>query len=168
MNDPGTSRGPEPDVGRGPDWPDRPARLRVLCADDDATTVALVSTGLQRRGWVVSSAVDAMQAFMFAQKQQPDIVLLDIRMPGGDGYQVLRRLKTSARTSAIPVVVVSGSDDDRAPARSLRLGAEAFVAKPLDIDLLEATMDAALGFGPPPAGVHMAGAPESGSTEGEA
>lgn len=134
--------------------------LRVLCADDDPTTVALVTTGLHRRGWTVTSAVDAMQAVMFAVRHQPDIILLDIRMPGGDGYQVLRRLKRSARTLAIPVVVVSGSLDERAPARCHRLGADAFISKPLDIDLLEATMEAVLGLGPPPPGVHMDGAPE--------
>ncbi|TVP75572.1 MAG: response regulator [Gemmatimonadales bacterium] len=131
-------------------------RLRVLCADDDETTVAAISTGLGRRGWNVSSAADSMQAMMFAVQDRPDIIVLDLSMPGGDGTHVLRRLKKSARTMAIPVVILSGSDDPRAPARAMRLGAEAFLPKPVDIDLLEGTLEAVLGLADPPADAFMA------------
>lgn len=134
-------------------------RYRVLCADDDPTTVAAIMAGLGRRGWSVSSAADSMQAMMFAVQGRPDVIVLDLRMPGGDGTHVLRRLKKSVRTVAIPVVVLSGSNDPRAPARALRLGAKAYLPKPVDIDLLESTLEAAMGLSEPPPDVVMAPAP---------
>lgn len=137
--------------------PERDSRPLVLCADDDPTTVASVSAGLGRRGWRVSGAADSMQAMMFAVREVPDIMVLDLTMPGGDGNHVLLRMKKSARTAGIPVVILSGSEDPRAPARALRLGAEAFLPKPVDIDLLEATLEAVLGMADRPDGIVMAG-----------
>lgn len=107
--------------------------MKVLIADDDKIIDAAVSAVFRKRGWQAVVAFDAMQALMYAkQTPLPDMILLDITMPGGSGLTTLERLKASTLTQAIPVVVVSGSEDEQMPARVKELGAVGFVRKPVD------------------------------------
>jgi len=110
--------------------------MKVLLADDDRVFVEHVSTRLREKGHTVTVAVDAMQAFMFAMKNLPDVILLDINMPGGTGSDVLKKLKMSGKTSHIPVVVVSSDQDPALDARVTKLGASRFLRKPLRFDAL--------------------------------
>ena len=89
-------------------------------------------------------AYDSMQTMMFTMKQQPDLVLLDINMPGGTGLDVLRKLKMSSKTRHVPIVVISGSVDSEVPAQVVELGAKRYVAKPVDPDALLAAVREAL------------------------
>ena len=100
---------------------------RILVADDDPVSVQTLSSILKAAGFDVVVAQDAMQAIMRAVRDAPDAVVLDIGMPGGGGEKVLERLKASSKTSAIPVVVVSGvpNASGRAP------GVAAVMAKPV-------------------------------------
>jgi len=109
---------------------------KILIADDDPMMTSILSATLGTRGYTVAVARDAMQAVMFAVQQQPDLVLLDINMPAGTGLGAIKRLKASARTSSIPVVVVSGSSDLTLPATVRAEGAKAFFRKPVDLDAL--------------------------------
>jgi CheY-like chemotaxis protein len=109
---------------------------KVLIADDDPMMTSILSATLSTRGYTVAVARDAMQAVMFAVQQQPHIVLLDINMPAGTGLGALKRLKASARTSSIPVVVLSGSADLTLPATVRAEGAVAFLKKPVDLEAL--------------------------------
>jgi len=107
--------------------------MKVLIADDDKIIDAAVSAAFRKKGWQTAVAYDAMQALMYAkQSPMPDIVLLDITMPGGSGLNTLERLKSSTLTQGIPVVVVSGSDDPEMPGKVKELGALGFVKKPVD------------------------------------
>ncbi len=120
--------------------------MKVLVADDDKVLTRLVTAGLKTRGWQVEVAHDAMQALMFAMKApHPDVIALDIGMPGGTGYEVLRKLQHSSRTSQIPVVVVSGSITEADEARVADLGAVAFLRKPVDAQTLHDTLSRAAG-----------------------
>jgi CheY-like chemotaxis protein len=120
--------------------------VKVLIADDDRVLTRLVAAGLKTRGWQVEIAHDAMQALMFAMKApHPDVIALDIGMPGGTGFQVLEKLQQSSRTMQIPVVVVSGSITEGDEARVLELGAVAFVRKPADPQALHETLSRAAG-----------------------
>jgi CheY-like chemotaxis protein len=110
--------------------------VRVLVADDDRIMSLLLATRFRARGWTVDVAFDSMQAVMFATRNAPDVITLDIDMPGGTGLEVLRKLKTSARTAQVPVIVVSGSVDPREESTVMSLGAAAFVRKPGDPDQL--------------------------------
>ncbi len=110
--------------------------MRVLVADDDEVLTFLFRSALQGRGWEVDVAMDAMQALMFAVRTPPDAIVLDINMPGGNGTAALKRLKSSSRTSGIPVVVVSGTLDPAMPETVRALGAEEFMQKPIDLDEL--------------------------------
>src|SRR6185437_5090497 len=112
------------------------AGFKILIADDDPLITSILSSTLSTRGYTVSIARDAMQAVMFAVQQQPDLVLLDINMPAGTGLGAIKRLKASARTSSIPVVVVSGSSDLTLPATVRAEGAKAFFRKPVDLEAL--------------------------------
>lgn len=117
------------------------AEHKVLIADDDPVLTAAVSGALKSRGYTIVVARDAMQAFMFAVQQQPDVILLDINMPAGTGHGALTRLQASARTSSIPVLVMSGSTDLTLPATVRAEGAKGFFRKPVDLDALCAKVD---------------------------
>ena len=120
--------------------------MKVLIADDDRILTRLAAAGLKSKGWQVEVAHDAMQALMFAMKApHPDVIALDIGMPGGTGFQVLEKLQQSSRTSQIPVVVVSGSITEGDEARVLELGAVAFLRKPADPQALHETLSRAAG-----------------------
>ena len=115
--------------------------MKALIADDDKVLTRMVSAGLKTRGWKVEVAHDAMQALMFAMKPpHPDVIALDIGMPGGTGYEVLKKLQQSSRTSQIPVVVVSGSITEADEARVAELGAVAFLRKPVNPQTLHDTL----------------------------
>jgi DNA-binding response OmpR family regulator len=119
--------------------------MKVLLADDDRVFVEHISTRLRQQGHAVMTAADAMQAFMFAVREQPDVIMLDVNMPGGAGTDVLRRLKLSAKTMQIPVVIVSAQQDATLETRVRELGATQFLSKPLQFQRL----CEALGVGDP-------------------
>jgi DNA-binding response OmpR family regulator len=110
--------------------------MKLLIADDDRALSLLLSTRLRAKGWTVDVAHDAMQALMFAMRSSPDAIMLDIAMPGGTGIDALTKLKRSAKTSQIPVVVLSGSIEPKDEPNVLALGAAAFMRKPPDVDAL--------------------------------
>ncbi|MFI5257021.1 MAG: response regulator [Gemmatimonadales bacterium] len=109
--------------------------MKILVADDDRVISHLLCTLLQQEGHAAVAAYDAMQTLMFAMRPPvPALVVLDINMPGGTGIEALRKLKRSARTAAIPVIVVSGSGDEAMPQAVRDLGAADVLLKPIDGD----------------------------------
>ena len=117
------------------------AEYRILIAEDDPVMASTLTGALKSRGYGVVLARDAMQAFMFAVQQQPNAILLDFNMPAGTGLGALTRLQASARTSSIPVLVVSGSTDLTLPATVRAEGAKGFFKKPVDLDALCARLE---------------------------
>ncbi len=117
---------------------------KILVADDSRFQVALLTSALQKNGFEVVSAEDAVHAGMVALRTAPDAIVLDINMPGGSGIEVLKRLKRSTKTQRIPVVVVSGSDDSQVRQIAMELGAVDFLAKPVDLDQLCRTLSGLL------------------------
>jgi DNA-binding response OmpR family regulator len=110
--------------------------MKVLIADDDKVLMQVLTTGLKKRGIDSVSAFDTMQAVMTAMRAEPDVVLVDINMPGGTGVEAIRRIKGSAKTSAIPVVAMTGTATEAARKTALDLGAVECLEKPLDLDAL--------------------------------
>src|SRR3981189_58232 len=91
-------------------------RMRILVADDDRVMSQLICAVVREAGHMPIPAFDAMQTVMFAMHSPaPALIILDISMPGGTGLEALLKLKRSARTSEIPVVVLSGSSDASMP-----------------------------------------------------
>ena len=110
--------------------------MKVLLADDDRVLTHLISSRLRSKGAEIVVAHDAMQAFMSAIKSQPDVIVLDVQMPGGTGLEALKKLKQSAKTSQIPVVVLSGSVEAEMTDVVKGLGAIEFLLKPIDPEAL--------------------------------
>ena len=111
-------------------------KTKVLIIDDDRPLCELYAAHLRGGGYVPLIAEDAMQGFMFAQRELPDVILLDINMPAGGGMAVFDRLSKSAKTRAIPVVVVTAVSDSKVEADSTARGARAVLHKPIDKDTL--------------------------------
>jgi len=109
---------------------------KVLVVDDSRLQVQLVKTALERKGFAVEVAMDAVQAGMQAIRNVPDAIVLDINMPGGSGIEVLKRLRLSTKTQGIPVAIVSGNEDPDVRQVALELGATVFLPKPVDTDQL--------------------------------
>jgi len=110
--------------------------MKVLIADDDRVLTHLLSSRLRAKGAETILAHDAMQAFMTALRSQPDVIVLDVQMPGGTGIEALKKLKQSARTSQIPVIVLSGSVEPETTEVVKALGAIEFLLKPVDPEAL--------------------------------
>ena len=91
------------------------ARARILVVDDNRPLTRALERLLSMGGYEVSLAFDGLQGYLAAQKERPDLIILDITMPGMDGYEVCRRLQASQETRAIPVLIFSakGNMDER-------------------------------------------------------
>jgi DNA-binding response OmpR family regulator len=121
------------------------ADVKILIADDDRVMSQLICSVVREAGHTPITAFDAMQTLMFAMRTpMPAAIILDINMPGGTGLEALRKLKLSARTSEIPVVVISGSEDADMPAQVRALGALDYLPKPIDPEQLLAVVHRAL------------------------
>jgi two-component system, cell cycle response regulator len=116
------------------------AKETVLVADDDRVVVELLSLGLAARGFKVTVAADGMQVIMAARRTPPGAILLDMMMPGGTGFDVLKRLRSNAATARIPVVAMSATTDPALTQKVQELGADAFLLKPVRLDEVAATL----------------------------
>jgi DNA-binding response OmpR family regulator len=109
---------------------------KILVVEDDADVRLGYSVLLRANGYDTCFAVDAVSAMSETRKKQPDLIVLDLGIPAGDGFVVLDRLKTNAAFFGIPVVVVSARDVKANKERALKAGALAFVQKPWNDDEL--------------------------------
>jgi len=123
----------------------------ILVADDDKVLSGLITTFLTKQGLEVRVTFDALQTWMVALRTRPAAILLDIKMPGGTGLDVLKRLKGSTKTNGIPVIAISAVNDPTLPSKAKSLGAEEFMAKPLDLAQVYEVLCRLLGKAPPPA-----------------
>ena len=126
-----------------PSW--EPSDVRVLNVDDDEVARYTKSRTLKRAGWTVLEATTGQQAIEIAQRERPDLMLLDIRLPDVSGIEVCRRLKADPQTGTIMVLQTSAlmvSSEDRV--RGLEGGADYYLAQPFDPDELIATCRALL------------------------
>jgi DNA-binding response OmpR family regulator len=117
----------------------RTSAARVLVVEDDPAIARILALLLQRSGRVVDQADDGPAGVEHFDRQQPDLVLLDVTLPGIDGWEVLRHIRD---VSPVPVVIVTSNVHSRE--RSLAEGADAFVTKPFDNSALMAQVDALL------------------------
>jgi CheY-like chemotaxis protein len=106
--------------------------MRVLIADDDRVVTQQLAAILRPKRIETLIAVDGMQAMMHAVRGQPDLIVLDIHMPGGTGFETLRKLKASGKTMTIPVIAISADPAPDVAAEARALGADGFLAKPID------------------------------------
>jgi DNA-binding response OmpR family regulator len=111
-------------------------RLRILVVDDDPTVRHVLSTLLEFEGVDITTADDGPSALVAARHQQPDVVLLDVNLPGIDGFDVCRRLKEDSHEQRVVMVTGRGTREDQV--RGASAGADAFLTKPFSpLELIE-------------------------------
>ena len=104
----------------------------ILIVDDDFQNRKLLEMLLQPEGYLTLSAASGAEALALIAKNPPDLILLDILMPGMDGYQLAGVLKAGPATSNIPIIMVTAHGDRDARLAGLNSGAEEFLSKPID------------------------------------
>ena len=109
-----------------------PGQARVLVVDDDANMATLLGRLMRREGHEVVAVHDGNACLDAVAEHRPDLILLDIVMPGMDGLEVCRRLKRDHATRLTPVVLITGIGDAEAKMQGLEAGADDFLAKPVD------------------------------------
>lgn len=112
----------------------------VILAVDDTPENLDVFKGVLGGDYVIKAAINGMIALKIAEKAPPDLVLLDIQMPGMDGFEVMNRLQAMETTCRIPVIFLTGESDNEIRQRALGMGARGFVTKPIDAAVLNDTV----------------------------
>ena len=107
----------------------------ILVVDDDQAVCQMLAQFLLDQGYQVTTAHSGLEALTQAQAERPDLILLDLRMPGMDGIECLRELK--ARTPQIPVIVATAMDDETIAGRCLEIGAAEYLIKPVSLEYLK-------------------------------
>ena len=105
---------------------------KILIVDDDEYLLVGLAAKLKANGYAVVTASDGIGAVASARREKPDLIILDLGLPAGDGFLVLERLRAMADLLAIPVIVLSAWDPTNNRQRSLKSGAVAFFQKPPD------------------------------------
>lgn len=124
-------------------------KRKILIVDDERDIVKGLTIRLQGAGYEVVTAFDGAQAIFVAHKENPDLILLDIRMPAANGFSVAEKLKHSANTSSIPVIFLTGSPERNSEEKAISLGARFYVKKPYDPEELLDAIKRALAKDPP-------------------
>ena len=109
----------------------------ILVVDDDPEILTLLSTRLSRRGYKISTANDGTQALELAKRDKPDLVLLDVMMPGKSGWEVARALKQDPETESVKIVMVTAIGEKTNEITAPIYGADAHIDKPFEFEKLE-------------------------------
>lgn len=109
-----------------------PVKATILIVDDSRTAIAVLKKTLAPTGYSIISAADGEEGIEMAKLHQPDLILMDIIMPGLNGFQATRILRKDTDTKDIPIVIISGNEQATEKFWGLRVGANGFLAKPVD------------------------------------
>jgi DNA-binding response OmpR family regulator len=104
----------------------------VLAVDDESDVLLIVKTALQVEGYKVLTAPDGPEALKTAHEEKPDLVLLDVMMPGMDGFEVLERLRQDDATCRIPVIMLTGLSERERKRSAIERGTKYYIVKPFD------------------------------------
>ncbi|NJM59916.1 MAG: response regulator [Oscillatoriales cyanobacterium RU_3_3] len=117
------------------------SEIKILVVDDQPINLRFLSNLLTDRGYTVYRAICGQLALNAAATYSPDLILLDIRMPGMDGYEVCQKLKATAATAQIPVIFLSVLDDVNDKLQAFRVGGADYIAKPFQVEEVLARID---------------------------
>lgn len=120
--------------------PEKPAQTRVLIADDHRANLDVLAGCLKQLRYAVTTSLSGGEALERIAAEPPDVLLLDIMMPGLSGLDVLKKLRLDPETVDLPVILVSCLGDTRDIVEGLRLGANDYVTKPIDLPILQARL----------------------------
>lgn len=109
-----------------------PDNATILIIDDSRTAIAVLSKILEPTGYNIISALDGESGIEMAKQHQPDLILMDVIMPGLNGFQATRILRKEEQTQNIPIIIISGNEQATEKFWGLRVGANGFLPKPVD------------------------------------
>lgn len=118
---------------------------KILIVEDDPVARHVLHSTLKGADFETLIAMDAMTALPLAQKNTPDLIILDLGLPAGGGYTFLQRLKTFPALAVIPIIVVSGLDRAANEAKAIAVGASAYLQKPAKPEELIETVKKVIG-----------------------
>ena len=121
---------------------------RILIVDDSPTEMYKLTGMLEKHGHEVLKAENGADGVALARLEKPDLVMMDIVMPGLNGFQATRQLTKDAETTHIPVIIVTTKDQETDKVWGTRQGARDYITKPIDEELLIKTVNAVLGGNP--------------------
>src|SRR5712691_4640451 len=119
-------------------------RQKILVIEDDPVARADLEARLEANGYIVARAADAASAMTVVNRERPDLILLDLGLPAGDGFLVLERLRKIGTLSAIPVLVVTGRSDPETRKRVAAMGIASLLVKPVGTEALLGAIGSAL------------------------
>ena len=119
----------------------------VLLVDDDNVFLLTIGVRLKSMGYTVYAAKDAVTAISAVRKNNPDVIVLDVSIPAGDGFMVAERLQNLVSTSATPIIFITASENPGLRERAMKTGAVAFMNKPFDATTLADAIESALSPG---------------------
>ena len=122
----------------------RRSRQKILVIEDDPVARADLQARLKAQGYTVALAADAASAVTVVNRERPDLILLDLGLPAGDGFLVLERLRKIAPLAAIPVLVITGRSDPETRKRVEAMGVAPVLVKPVQTEALLAAISEAL------------------------
>jgi len=120
-------------------------KRKILVVDDERDIVKALMIRLKTHGYDVVTAFDGAQGVFMAHKEKPDLIVLDIRMPAGDGFSVAAKLKESEFTLNIPIIFLTGSPERASEERAMEVGGRFYIKKPYDPEELLDAIRRALG-----------------------
>jgi DNA-binding response OmpR family regulator len=125
------------------------AGKKILIVEDEVVQLTALARRLKTAGLEVVAARDGLTAISTARKEQPDLIVLDLGIPAGDGFVVLQRLSMLINTGTIPVIVLSSRTPIGNRDAALKAGAIAYIHKPVDVPILLKAINDALGISSP-------------------
>lgn len=119
-------------------------KKRILIVDDEKDFVEMIKLRLEASGYKVIPAFDGIQGVVLAKRNKPDLIILDVMMPAGDGYLVCERLKMSSFTRSIPIIFLTAKSRPEDEAKAYKVGAKYYLTKPYEKEVLLETVRRAL------------------------
>jgi len=113
----------------------------VMIVDDSPTEVHVMKTALENEGYTTITATDGAQCLQLARESKPDVILMDVVMPGVNGFEATRKLVRNPETGGIPIVIISSKSQETDKIWGLRQGAVDFLVKPVTAAELVAKVD---------------------------
>jgi len=108
-------------------------KKKILIVDDEKDWVQMLAMKLKSEGYQTEAAFDGIQAMMQVVKLEPDLILLDIKMPAGGGLETLKHIRASVKTFSSPVIVITGRGDEEIKEAAEKLGISGYFVKPMDM-----------------------------------
>ena len=120
------------------------AKKNIFVVEDEEDILDLIRHHLTKEGFAVATATNGLEAVKAIQRKPPDLILLDLMLPGLDGLEVCRQLKKDPKTAGVPILMVTAMDEERDVVTGLELGADDYIVKPFRMKELIARVRAAL------------------------